>query len=390
MAKRTRDIAAAEDALAEAFAKALETWPTSGVPDAPDAWLITAARRAAGHAWRKAQNAKAAEPTLEALAAVAQDAHAHRLPDERLALLCACAHPAIDPGVRTPLMLQVVLGLDAAAVARAFAVAPAAMGQRLVRAKAKIRDAGLAFDLPGPEALPERLAEVMAAVYAAYAAGRDAAWAIDDPRGAGAREEAVHLARVLVDAAPAEPEAKGLLALMLYAEARRQAGRNAAGAYVPLSEQNPADWDRDALHEAEGQLTRAARAGRFGRYQTEAAIQSLHMRTRLTGRAPGPELVHLYDYLIQHSPSLGAEVARAAAIGAVEGPSAGLAALNALDPKRAQAHQPYWAARLHMLARLGRAQEAEDARAKALDGVRDDAVRAYLAGVVVAAPADAP
>ncbi len=227
LAARSRDVAAAEDALAEAFAAALRVWPETGVPERPEAWLFTAARRQLIQAGRRQAVRGAAEPTLALLAEERQDRAPDAFPDERLKLLFVCAHPAIDPAARAPLMLQTVLGLDAARIASAFLVAPAAMGQRLVRAKTRIREAGIAFAVPEPEELPERLAAVLDAIYAAYGSGWEDA-AGTDARRKGLTAEAIWLARLVTALLPGEPEARGLLALMLYCEARAAARRDAA------------------------------------------------------------------------------------------------------------------------------------------------------------------
>ena len=240
LAARSRDLAASEDALAGAFLAALETWPRTGVPDKPEAWLLTAARRKLIDGVR---HARVEAGALPALAAAADEARriagaGEAFPDERLSMLFLCAHPAIDAAVRTPLMLQTVLGLDAARIASAFLVKPATMGQRLSRAKAKIRDARIRFELPTPPALRSRLDAVLEAIYAAYGVGWEEV-AGGDRRRRGLALEAIELGRVLRRLMPDEPEALGLLALMLHCEARRDARRSAAGTYVPLSEQDP-------------------------------------------------------------------------------------------------------------------------------------------------------
>jgi len=225
LAARSRDVAAAEDALSEAFVDALETWPVRGVPRNPEGWLLTTARRRLLDAGRHDRvRAKAPIDLAAEIAAPAEDSDVV-FPDERLKLLFVCAHPAIDEAARTPLMLQTVLGLDAARIASAFLTAPAAMGQRLVRAKAKIRDAGVRFEVPDGPDLPARLGPVLDAVYVAYGSGWDDV-AGADPRRKGLADEAVWLGGVLVELLPAEPEAAGLLALMLYCESRRAARRD--------------------------------------------------------------------------------------------------------------------------------------------------------------------
>ena len=380
LAARTGDVAAAEDALSGAVTQALTHWPAKGCPANPEAWLLTVARRKLTDAHRRRRTAEAAGPDVALLAeglAAAQAAEAE-IPDQRLALMFACAHPAIDAAARAPLMLQTVIGLGAAPIASAFLVSPAAMGQRLVRAKAKIRAAAIPFAIPPAEALPERLEAVLDAIYAAYSEG----WS--DPGGADpARrdltDEALYLARLASELAPDEPEALGLLALTLYAEARRAARRGPAGQYTPLADQDPALWDGPMIAEAEAALRRASAMGRIGRYQLEAALQSAHIHRRRTGADNWAEVVRLYDALIALTASPVAAVNRALALAEAEGPAAGLAALPdlAADP-RLEGYQPYWAARADLLARSGAAPDAAHAYDIAIGLERDPAVRAFL------------
>jgi RNA polymerase sigma-70 factor, ECF subfamily len=379
LASRTRDIAAAEDALSEAFATALRRWPETGVPRTPEAWLLTVARRAAGKRARSGATAEAALPALTLLTEETMDRASDPLPDERLKLMFACAHPAIDRGVRTALMLQTVLGLDAARIARAFVVQPAAMGQRVSRAKAKIKAAAIPFRLPEPEELEVRLDDVLLAIYAAYGLG----WDVPGGLAAGRlREdlagEALFLARLVTALLPAEPEPKGLLALILYCEARREARRDASGGYVPLAEQDRDRWNGAMVAEAERTLEAAARAGRPGRFQTEAAIQSVQVQAP-RGRSGDPAaLAALYDFLVTRWPSLGAEVARAVVHASARGPERGLRILDALPPHRVASYQPYWAARLDLCLRSGDVGAAEEARARAIELSDDPAVRDWL------------
>lgn len=368
------DVAAAEDALASAFVAALATWPERGIPDRPEAWLLTAARRAAGSERRHRTVRTAAAETIEMLHSETAERE-QGFPDRRLALLFVCAHPAIDEAIRTPLMLQTVLGLDAARIAAAFMIAPAAMGQRLVRTKAKIRAAGIPFSEPEASELPERLEAVLDAIYAAYGAGWDALPGAE-AEIAGLAEEALFLARLVVSLLPEEPEAKGLLALVLHCEARRAARRSADGAFVPLAEQDMRLWSRAAIAEAEALLRQASLAGSFGRYQCEAAIQSLHVQRRVSGQSLSSELLALYELMARRAPSLGSLIA-AAAVRAEAGDAAGaLAALEALPADRVATYQPYWVTRMHVLEHLGR--DTREARAQALLLTRDPAVRAHL------------
>jgi predicted RNA polymerase sigma factor len=381
LARRARDVAAAEDALGDAFVAALATWPRDGVPDRPEAWLLSAARRRLVDAGRHHRVQARALPTLHAVVDEAQDAASSErvFPDERLALLFVCAHQAIDEEMRTPLMLQTVLGLDAARIAAAFVVPAATMGQRLVRAKTKIRDAGVRFEEPAPHELSSRLGSVLEAIYAAYGSGWDDV-AGADLRRRGLAEEAIWLGRLVTRLTPDEPETHGLLALMLHCEARRAARRDQAGGYVPLREQDATGWSWPMIEEAERILLAASRAGRPGRFQLEAAVQSAHAQRGITGSTDWAAIVLLYRGLIGIAPTVGAMVAHAAALGEAEGPAPGLAALDALPAEAIAGYQPFWALRAHLLGWLDRADEAAGAYARAIALASDPAVRDFLAG----------
>ncbi len=322
LAVRTHDFAGAEDALAEAFLAAVTQWPLDGVPRNPEAWLLTAARRKLVDAGRRRRTRDEKHVLLQVNVDDAA-ADGDLFGDERLRLLFACAHPGIDAAVRPPLMLQTVLGLDAARIATALRVAPKTMGQRLWRAKTKIRDARISFDVAA-EDLRERSFAVLEAIYAAYASGwEDVAAGAAASRGL--TEEAIWLARLTVRLLPEEPEARGLLALMLDAEARAKARRGEDGAFIPLTEQDPSRWDPQHIAEAEAILTEAARMGCVGPLQLEAAIQSAHLDARRSGSRDDGALALLYDALVQIAPTLGVRVAHAVALSNTEGAARGLA-----------------------------------------------------------------
>lgn len=375
---RTRDVAAAEDALGEALVAALATWSVEGVPQVPEAWLLTVARRRLIDRARRELTFARSTATLEVAAASSYEMGvADPIPDQRLQLLFVCTHPAIDPDMHTPLMLQTVLGMDAARIGRAFLVSPATMGQRLARAKTKIRHAGITFEIPEAPELPQRLGSVLDAIYAAYGNGWEDAVGTD-PRARGLAEESIWLARVLRDCLPDEPEVRGLLALMLHCEARRFARRTPRGRYVPLSEQDPRTWIAPMIGEAERELGAAARVGRPGRFQLEAAIQSVHADRGRSGVTDWRAIADFYQHLVQLTHSLGARVGRAAAVAEACGPAAGLALLEELDRERAASYQPYWAVRAHLLKLLKRDDEARQAFDNAIGLAEDDAVRLFL------------
>ncbi|HEY2971545.1 MAG TPA: DUF6596 domain-containing protein [Pyrinomonadaceae bacterium] len=375
LSSHTRDVASAEDALSDALVAALKTWPRDGVPQNPEGWLLTSARHSFIDLVRHQRVAEASESTLLLLREEPREGTLFQ--DERLKLLFVCAHPAIDPAMHTPLMLQTVLGLDAARIAHAFLVSPTTMGQRLVRAKTKIRDGGIQFEVPEERELPQRLDAVLEAIYAAFGIGWDDMAGVDQ-RGRDLAEESIWLARVLLQLMPTEAEVRGLLALMLHCEARRPARRGPDGRYVPLTEQDSQQWSLPLIEEAERHLAEASSRGRTGRFQLEAAIQSVHAERARSGRTEWDAIMLFYQQLIRVSPTLGTRTGYAAAVAEAKGPEAGLGVLDGIDLDAVSTYQPYWAVRAHVLQRLGKTSEAGDAFDRAIGLAEDQAVRQFL------------
>lgn len=376
IAASTGDIELAEDCLSDAFERALRKWPESGLPDSPERWLVTVARnrgrdvlRSAAHRTRVPLD-RAPGDALSMFDEIDPDA----LPERRLAVLFVCGHPAIDAGIRTPLMLQAVLGFEARQIAQAFALLPATMAQRLVRAKRRIRNARIPFVVPSRERMTERLPSVLEAIYGA--------WAIDWPVIAGTTPrgtlgpEAHYLAVTLAQLLDDEPEAHGLAALISLSLARVPA--RGAHEFIPLEEQDTSLWVTDLIDQGERHLRRAHALGRIGRFQIEAAIQSVHCARATTGVTDWAALLQLYTALLSVAPTLGARVAHAAAVGRVHGPAAGLAALETIDDPAIRRFQPAWATRAHLLALAGQLHDAGQAYDRAISLTTDSNVRRYL------------
>ncbi|MFS8115398.1 RNA polymerase subunit sigma-70 [Rhizobium jaguaris] len=380
LAARSGDVPAAEDALSEALATALSVWPERGIPDNPEAWLLVAARRNLYRAARHANVKAAARDTITLAFEEAEErmnADGPAFPDERVKLLFTCTHPAIDRSVHTPLMLQTVLGIDARTISQAFIVSPETMSQRLVRAKTKIREAHIPFAVPDRSVLPERLTSVLSAIYAAYGLGWDGLDGEDGKRNSLA-DEAIWLGRALLATMPQEPEAMGLLSLMLYCEARHTARRNADGHYVPLDEQNTTLWNAIMIAEADGLLRQAGTFDRFGPFQCQAAIQSVHAERRRSGATDWTALAMLYDALVLMKPTVGARVSQAAVIGRAQGATAGLHHLNQMAEGDIVSYQPYWAVRAHLLVGTGETKGAIMAYRTAIGLSDSSAIRNFL------------
>lgn len=377
LAWQWRDIAAAEDALSEAFATALACWPRDGVPASPQGWLMTAAKRNLLKGARRQRLAQ--DPTLTVLFPSEHDEAppTAAVPDDRLRLMFVCAHPAIDATVRSALMLQTVLGLDAASIATAFLLAPEAMTKRLVRAKAKIKVTGIRFEEPAADELPQRVDAVLDAIYGCYTLH----WGQPEAKPAQAlAEEALFLAELVAARLPAHAEAVGLLALLLLCEARRPARLDAQGEFVPLDEQDPLRWDGALIERANALIARAASQNAPGPFQIEAAIQAAHCHRRHTGSTPWADLALLYQRLLACHPGVGARIGHAVAAAQASGDAAlGLQLLERIEAPALSLHQPWWAARAHLLASLpGRTEDAVDAYGRALALTREPVLRRHL------------
>jgi RNA polymerase sigma-70 factor, ECF subfamily len=376
LAYQWRDVAAAEDAMNEALIKALERWPTDGVPDAPEAWLLSVAKRELLQAARRQRLHDS--PEVQALLdGDEEEAPGFEIPDARLKLMFVCAHPAIDAGIRTPLMLQTVLGLEAKHLATCMLASPTAMAQRLVRAKQKIRDAGLRFEEPEADDLPERLHAVLEAVYAAYGLGWEA---VDGGQVEieGLRDEALFLGELLCSLLPDSAEAKGLQALMLFCQARHSARFDASGSLIALQLQDTQLWDHALLDQAETLLAQAAQLQQSGPFQIEAAIQSAHCQRRHTGQVPWRAIAMLYGHLNGHWPTRGAQVAQAVALANCEELDHAAQTLATLNEEAVRNYQPYWVALAHVNQRAGQHADAQVHLTRALGLTSAPSAKAFL------------
>ncbi|MEN0001953.1 MAG: DUF6596 domain-containing protein [Pseudomonadota bacterium] len=382
LAKQSGDIAAAEDAIADAFAKALEVWPRDGTPTSPEAWLLTVAKNKHRDVAKSAAVRTAAgslndeEFTMPQMTTATANSASAIIPDERLSLMFACAHPAIDEHIHTPLMLQTVLGLEANDIASAYLVPGATLAQRLVRAKRKIRDARIPFIIPQADEIAPRLESVLEAIYGAYSLSWQEAAKSDITSDLAS--EALYLAHVVSDLLPREPEGLGLATLIAYSLARRQARLDHAGILVPIDQQITDLWDLLLIKRADKLLARASSQKRPGRFQIEAAIQAVHCDRARTGKTDWQAIAALYDGLLSLAPTMGSAVARASAVGQAYGAPAGFNALATIDRSDAESFQPYWAtlAFLHKLA--GDAAKAQEAYNKAISLCTDIPTRRWL------------
>ncbi|SNZ19568.1 RNA polymerase sigma factor [Cohaesibacter gelatinilyticus] len=360
LSSRTHDIAMAEDALADAFAKALSHWPEHGIPQNPDAWLLTAAR----NKLTDNQRHQTRFPTQSEIPEGSSEHDADTtIPDERLSLLMVCAHPSIAPDIHVPLMLQTVLGMEAKTIAHLFLVSPAALAKRLVRAKTKIRDAGIPFKIPDDDSLPDRSMAIFEAIYALHAHD----WL--DPKDAMG-EEALYLADLLCRLMPGNAEALGLAALIALSQSRANA-RIIDNQLIPTHEQDPSRWNNQLIQYGSRQLRRAYQLGSIGRFQIEAAIEAAHIARKDTGKTDWAALNKLYFALQKIAPSAGALVAQAAITGRLHGPKQGLDALEQVEQQVGSAFQPLWASRAEMHAQLNENEAASRCYRKALSLTTD-------------------
>ncbi|MBY8879387.1 RNA polymerase sigma factor [Actinacidiphila acidipaludis] len=363
------DIDVAEEAVQDAFTVAVERWPATGLPPSPAGWIITTARNRAidrlrREATRDERQAQAAA-LLAARAAEARDGEDEgAVRDDRLRLIFTCCHPSLGTGAQVALTLRLLGGLTTAEIARAFLVPEPTMAQRLVRAKNKIRQAGIPYRVPYESDLPDRLRAVLSVVYLIFNEGY-AASSGDRLVREPLCTEAIRLGRLLVELMPDEPEALGLLALMLLSDSRRAARVSPGGGLVLLADQDRSRWDAALVAEGQELVRRCLRRGRPGPYQIQAAINAVHSDAPSAAATDWPQIVVLYDQLAAITPSPVVALHRAVAVAEVEGPAAGLALVDALGPELTGYHLSY-AIRADLLRRLGRDTEAADAYEAAL------------------------
>jgi RNA polymerase sigma-70 factor, ECF subfamily len=383
---QTGDWDLAEECAQEAFAQALRRWPGDGVPARPGAWLMTVARNAAIDRLRRGTTYRAKIGELAVMASrepepdsLAEATDSNEVPDERLRLIFTCCHPALAMEARVALTLRTLAGLTTAEIARAFLVPEATMAKRLVRAKGKIANARIPYRVPSASALPERVPGVLAVLYLLFSEGY-AASAGDDLIRRDLCDRAVDLAQVLVGLLPQEPEAKGLLALMLFHRARQEARVDSHGDLVTLEDQDRARWDRDQIDLARGHLEAAFAAKRPGQYQVQAAIAGCHALAPTAEATDWPRIARLYEVLAGMTGSPVVELSRAVAVGMADGPAAGLALLRPLEAGGALAgYYLLPAARADFLRRLDRSAEAADAYEEALALAGTGPERRFLA-----------
>lgn len=381
LAARTRDLSASEDALAEAFETAIKAWPVNGIPNNPEGWIFKVAKN---RILNRFKHNNTIDKSKEFLIFLDQESteneiqkHFDFFEDDRLKMLFVCAHPSIDEADRTPLMLQVVLGIDIETIASVFLVSPPAMAKRLVRAKEKIRVAGIPFEIPEALEFESRLEDVLNTIYAVYGTSWNQAFDFDS-LSAELFKESEFLVQLVIKMLPLKPEPKALLALMYFCESRKGARYKKNGKFVPLDEQDPNLWSKELIKKAEELLTSASTSKTFGRFQLEAAIQSAHCTRILNKENNWDKILILYQGLMERYPSIGANVNYCLALSKVKGASAGLQCLNLINASDIKLYQPYWVARASLLEQIGSIDEAKTSLQIAIGMTFDSAVRDYL------------
>lgn len=377
LSSRSKDIQACEDALSESFAAASKKWSESGIPDNPEAWIFQVAKNRLIDFKRKEKRALNSNETVILLELEKAEHSKDFFKDDRLKLMFVCCHPSIDESVRTPLILQTVLGLDAGVIASAFLTSPAAMTKKLVRAKQKIKLSGIDFVIPEAESLFDRSEFVAEAIFAIYGKSWDA-FGGSDNQLKDLSAEALFLADLLVQLLPDQAEPKGLLAYILHCESRKKARITEAGDYIPLEEQDTLLWNFDFIKKAEVLLQQAFTFKKIGRFQIEAAIQSAHSARVFQKLNNWPQILSLYDGLIQMTPTVGAYVNRAFAIAECSGAEQALQSLSELDQKVISTYQPFWVLKAVILKKLKRIPEASHCYEVALGLTESETVKNFL------------